>query len=202
MSERAVDSIVVALIAAVLGGLLTARLLGAEWIAPPEDGVGSFPSLGRAVVFWTVAVIAFVGVLVCLLARLQGGVRGFPVLVLGVPLLIGIVVVVGEPIYNSHQVDLRADGFAKDRYELGPKARIRFFNVGDTEITVCLGTSGQCSAATAGPVKLLAPGITLPPNHRRAVTMPDRVGRYELTIAGSDGRVTHRNLVINITDEE
>ncbi|GAA3230631.1 hypothetical protein GCM10010532_065700 [Dactylosporangium siamense] len=194
------DRSVVALIAGVFAVLLGARLLGAEWVAPPEDGVGPFPSTGRAVMFWIVVAVAGLGAVACLLARMPGRGRGFPTLLLGIPLLIGIVVVLGEPIYNSHQVDLRAGSFPKDRYELGQGARIRFFNAGDSEITVCLGVSGQCSSTATGPARLLSPGITLLPNDRRAVTMPDQVGEYQLTIAGEGGTGTHRNTVINITE--
>ncbi|MFC4037051.1 hypothetical protein ACFO1B_01330 [Dactylosporangium siamense] len=202
MDEAVFDRLVVAGIGGIFAVLLGARLLGAEWVVPPEDGVGGFPSTGRAVLFWTVAVVALVGMAACLMRQLSREWRGFPTMLLGIPLLFGSVLVLGEPIYNSHQLDLRADGCTTDRYELMPKNRVRLFNVSDTTYTVCLGRSGECTPAAAGPAVLLSLGITLPPNHRRAVTMPEQVGEYRLTIVGAGASVTPQDLVINISDEE
>jgi hypothetical protein len=197
-SDTRFDRVVAVLVGVVFAVLLAGHLRGAGWAVPAEDGVGPFPGHDRAVVFWVVTGVALVGVVACLFRAVV--VRAVWVSLVTPFLLIGVIVVLGKPIYNSHRFDLRNDGFAADSYNLGPKARVRFFNAGDTELTVCLGTGGVCDAGASGPAALRAPGITLPPDHRRAVDMPEQLGDVRLTLVTSGATVTRRDTVIHIIE--
>ena len=200
MDDVSFDRVVAGLAGAGLAVVVGAHLLGAEWAVPAEEGAGPFPSHDRAVAFWVVAGVAGLGAVACLFRAAT--VKRFPTALFTAAFLVAIVVVLAKPIYNSHQMELRVDGFAADTYTLPPKARVRLFNTSNAEMTVCLGTGGDCDATASGPAPLRSPGITVAPNHRRVVTMPEQLGSIRLTLVTSGATVARWDTVVRIMEPD
>jgi hypothetical protein len=175
----------------VVGGCL----FGGDLISPADEGAGPYVSPERAHGLH-VAVGIGAGLCLLLLVRTVWG-RTVTPLVAAALVVTALILLWLATTLGPTEFRLGGDGFDAERYETTASSRVAFYNTTGADITVCLGTHGDCDSTAAGPERLRSPGLTVPANHRVALDLPERAGDFRLTLVNPPAGAGRRDVLLH-----